>query len=278
MFIMFKKLRLIPLMTLIAVSMLAAGCVQSPLQSNRTNKPQTYVLVHGAFEDGSVWSAVRRGLEQAGQKVIIVNLPGRSGDTTPIDQISLDLYRTAVESKIATSDGPVILVGHSFGGITISNVAEMHPEKIKTLVYLAALLPKDGDSLQSLSQQDKAHGFTQENFLISTDQKYASVLARDQLSLFCAECTPAQATKIDGKLIPEPLAPMRTRVHITKERFGKVDKVYIATDLDRVISPTAQESMLAATPTRKVVHLKTSHTPFLSKPDELVQVLLSIEK
>jgi pimeloyl-ACP methyl ester carboxylesterase len=180
-----------------------------------------------------------------------------------------------VESKIATLNGPVILVGHSFGGITISNVAEMHPEKVKTLVYLAAHLPKDGDSAQSLSQQDKAKGFTPEKFLISTDQKYGSVLARDQLSLFYAECTPEQATRIVGKLIPEPLAPLRTRVHISKERFGKVDKVYIATDLDRVISPTAQEAMLAATPTRKVVHMKTSHTPFHSKPDELVRVLLS---
>ena len=113
---------------------------------------------------------------------------------------------------------------------------------------------------------------------MSTDQKYGNVLTQAQLSLFCAECTPEQAAKLVGKLIPEPLAPLRTRVHLSSERFGKVDKVYIATDMDRVISPTAQETMLAVTPTRKVVHLKTSHTPFLSKPDELVQVLLSIEK
>lgn len=83
----FKNFRLLSLMTTAALGLCAAGCVQTPSVLAGADVAQTYVLVHGAFEDKSAWDDVRRGLEQAGQSVIAIDLPGRSGDATLIDQV-----------------------------------------------------------------------------------------------------------------------------------------------------------------------------------------------
>jgi len=115
----------------------------------------TIVLVHGAFEDASVWTQTQTQLKADGYKVLAVNLPGHPSNPLSPDKASLEVYRDAVLKVIDTEMAPVVLVGHSFGGITISAVGEARPEKIKSLVYLAAYLPADGQSLLSLANTDR---------------------------------------------------------------------------------------------------------------------------
>jgi len=275
------RLRYLPLLVAMAGGFFATGCAWDPTRESATTPLRTYVLVHGAFENQAIWGAVRQGLEQAGQRVITVDLPGRDGDATPADQLTLDLYRDTLEKCIASLGAPAILVGHSFGGITISNVAEQHPEQVSTLVFLAALLPRDGDSALALSRADKTNAIAPGSLVVSPDHQWGSLLPGDpqaQQALFCADCTPEQAARFKGSLMPEPIAPLRTQVHLSAERYGRVDKVYIATDDDRIVSPQAQRDMLAATPTRQVVHLASSHSPFLSQPATLVRLLLAIDR
>jgi len=119
------------------------------------NKP-TMVLLHGAFQDGqSTWKKVRPELESRGYKVVVVNLPGRDGDRADPKSLTTAVDRDTVLPAIGAEALPVVLVGHSFGGITISNVAEAAPHKIRALVYLSACLPKDGESLMTLAQTDR---------------------------------------------------------------------------------------------------------------------------
>lgn len=275
------RLRYLPLLAAMAGAFFASGCAGDPTRESATAPQRTYVLVHGAFETQAIWSAVRQGLEQAGQRVITVDLPGRDGDATPADQLTLDLYRDTLERRIAGLGAPAVLVGHSFGGITIANVAEQHPEQVSTLVFLAALLPRDGDSALVLSRTDKTNAIAPGSLVVSPDHQWGSLLPDDpqaQQALFCADCTPEQAARFKGSLMPEPIAPLRTPVHLSADRYGRVDKVYIATDDDRIISPQAQRDMLSATPTRRVVHLASSHSPFLSQPATLVRLLLAIDR
>jgi pimeloyl-ACP methyl ester carboxylesterase len=97
---------------------------------------ETFIIVHGAWQDASAWAEVVRHLVSGGHKAVSVNLPGRniaSGEKQP----SLEDYKQAVLGAIAAASGPVLLAGHSFGGFTISNVGEAAPEKIKTLEPIA---------------------------------------------------------------------------------------------------------------------------------------------
>lgn len=259
-----------------------AGCA-SPAAPAQASAAPTFVLVHGAFEDHSIWDGVAAGLRRAGREVIVVDLPGRAGsDDTGEggDAPTLDRYRDALERRVAPLHAPAILVGHSFGGITISNLAEQHPEQVRTLVYLAAMLPQDGDSALVLSRADKSNAIVPGSLVLSADHRVGRMLPSDpaaQLALFCADCDAAQAGRFKESLVAEPIEPLRTPVHLSAERYGRVDKVYLATDADRVISPQAQRTMLAATPVRKVDHLQSGHSPFLRQPDAVVQALLRLD-
>jgi pimeloyl-ACP methyl ester carboxylesterase len=74
-------------------------------------------------------------------------------------------------------------------------------------------------------------------------------------------------------ILDEPLAPLATPVHVTDARFGRVDKVYVHTALDQVISPAFQAKMVASTPVRTEITLQTGHMPFLTDPEGLAKAI-----
>lgn len=245
-------------------------------QSGQPATSMTYVLVHGAFQDSSAWSEVVPLLEAQGHKVMTVDLPGRGGDPTPPSQITLDHHRDAVIHVINAQAGKVILVGHSFGGITISLVAEAIPEKIEALVFVAAYLPVTGDSLASLAAQDQGNAFTDQNFMIAPDYSTAEVLAADVVKIFCNDCTADFQKRTQERILPEPLGAMNTPVTVTAENFGRVRKVYVETLQDNAVSNLLQKLMLQTTPVDKVVTLDTGHMPFFSDPAGLVAALTAL--
>jgi pimeloyl-ACP methyl ester carboxylesterase len=236
----------------------------------------TYVLVHGAFQTASVWDRVVPLLEEGGNTVVAVNLPGRADDATPLAEITLQDYVDTVTKVIEQQSESVILVGHSFGGIVISQVAETIPEKIKTLVYVAAYLPQTGESLVSLSGVDHWNGFTQENFVVAPDYGYADVLGRDRVNIFCGDCSEADAELVRDSLVKEPLAPLGTPVTLTAEKFGKVPKVYIETTDDNAVSYLLQMIMQRNVSVDQHIWLHTSHLPFITMPNELAAILTKL--
>lgn len=236
---------------------------------------KTFVLVHGAFQDSSSWAAVVPLLEAEGHTVIALDLPGHGGDTTPMGEITLASYRDAVIDVIEQQDAPVVLVGHSFGGITISEVAEAMPDRIETLIYVAAYLPRTGDSLSSLAALDHNNGFTENNFLLAEDFTYATVLESDFLTIFCGDCTEAQSAVVMATRQNEPLAALNEPATVTEENFGSVRKVYIMTAEDNAASPQIQAFMLSQTPVDRVYALNTSHVPFVTMPEALTQRLIA---
>jgi pimeloyl-ACP methyl ester carboxylesterase len=261
-----------------ALTQLTGCAVTGPV----SGASKTYVLVHGAFQDKRAWDEVVPRLERAGAKVITLDMPGRASGNTPPEAATLDAYRDTVLRAIDQQPGEVILVGHSFGGITISNVAERAPERVKTLVYVAAYLPQAGaadQSMAKLSETDQWNQFNKarQNFLLAKDYKTASVLEEDQVMLFCAACSDAAKKKTLAIMQREPLAPAATPVTLSAERYGKVDKVYIATSNDNAVSHTLQQRMIERTPVRKVIKLATGHSPFVEAPDALAAALLSVD-
>ncbi|MDX2141242.1 MAG: alpha/beta fold hydrolase [Chloroflexota bacterium] len=235
---------------------------------------KVFVLVHGAFQDETGWSAVVNALESAGHTAVTVNLAGRGDDATPLNEITLATYRDQIIGVIEEQSGSVVLVGHSFGGINISMVAEAVPDRIETLVYLAAYLPVNGDSLVTLASEDHYSTLGQEgNFIIAEDFSTGSVNADVFASAFCPDCTPEQAEVVAASQLSEPLAPLNEPVTLS-DTASSVRSVYIMTAEDIVVSPQLQAFMLSRRPVDQVFALNTGHAAYISQPEALAELLI----
>lgn len=246
-----------------------------PQPTQAQSNGQVFVLVHGAFQDGSGWDAVVTELEMAGNTAIVVNLPGKGDDTTPSFELTLDTYRDAVVEVISAQAQPVILVGHSFGGMVISAVAETVPDQIAAVVYVAAYLPSNGDSLLTLSSNDRYSVLGQEgNFSVDEATLLATVPDAVFANAFCPDCDEVQATSVGTSQIAEPVIPLNQPVTLSDANFGSVTKAYVLTAQDVVVSPQLQAYMLSITPVDHVYALNTGHVPFITAPVELAVILM----
>ena len=235
------------------------------------------VLVHGAFENAQIWGHVSAKLQADGYKVVAVDLPGRPGAPAAPSKVSLDLYRDTVLTALDKLHHPALVVGHSFGGIVISAAAEEAPTKIRTLVFVAAYLPQDGDSLVSMANKD-ADAKIGPHLRIDKEKGIASVEYSARADLFANGASAGLRKAIPDLILDEPVGPLATPVHVTAGKFGKVDKVYIHTALDQVISPSFQAKMVANTPVRAEYTLSTGHTPFLTDPVDRAKAIEAAAK
>jgi len=246
----------------------AAAVSVAPLPVMAANAKPTIVLVHGALETSEVWGHVIAKLQHDGFKVKNIDLPGRRGNELPMSNVSLALYQQTVSKAIADEAQPVVLVGHSFGGFTISAEAEAEPKKVKTLVYVAAYIPQSGDSLLKLATADKGSKLGT-IIVIDKDKGFVAVPPEAGGALFASDAPPSVQRMVATAIVHEPLAPLATPVTLTADRFGTVDKVVIHTSRDEVVSPKFQTEMMKATPVRREIKINTGHAPFVTQPDIL---------
>lgn len=235
----------------------------------------TYVLIHGAWHGGWCWDKVVPLLEKEGHKVEAPDLPGHGNDKTPIPEISLQAYADRVCQILDSQPEPVILVGHSMGGIVITQVAEYRPEKIQLLVYLTAFLLQNGEFLLQHAEGDQ-EALVLPNLIMAEDQNYTTVKEEALKEVFYGDCYDEDIKRAKSLLVAQAVAPFATPVNTTEEKFGRVPRVYISCLRDKAISPAAQEKMYTALPCENVISMDTSHSPFFSTPEELAGHLLSL--
>lgn len=254
---------------------LSAFAAPSKDEENSIVKPQTYVLVHGSWQAPYVWDVVKADLVNKGHTVIVVELPGHGTDNTATHNLTMDVYRDKVIESISKADGKVILVGHSMGGMVITHVAEKLPSRISKLVYIGAFVPASGQALTDLafSDPDSKLGPL---LVPSADQLTLDVKRENLTYLFINDGSQADKEKVLANYRAEPAIPFTNKVVLTNDAFGAVDKVYIKTLQDIVISPGFQDRMIAGAGITTVYPINTSHSPFLSKPHEVSDLLLSI--
>jgi pimeloyl-ACP methyl ester carboxylesterase len=263
------------------VSLLSAALLLFSASSCKKNNvtpgvnSNTYVLVHGAWQAPYVWDAVRADLISKGNKVIVVQLPGHGTDTTPTYTLTLDVYRDKVIDAISQVTGKVILVGHSMGGMVITSVAEKMPSKISQLVYIGAFLPASGQSLFDLSSSDPDSKLGPA-LVQSADQLTLDVKRHELTNLFISDGSQVVKDRVLANYRAEPAIPLTNKVTLTSENFGAVEKVYIKTLQDIVISPALQDRMIAAAGIRLVLPVNTSHSPFLAQPKAVSDLLLEV--
>jgi pimeloyl-ACP methyl ester carboxylesterase len=235
----------------------------------------TYVLIHGAWHGSWCWDKVVPLLEKEGHTVIAPDLPGHGNDKAPIPEISLNAYANRVCEVLDAESEPVILVGHSMGGVVITQAAEYRPEKIKKLVFLAAFLLQNGEFLLQYAEPDR-DSLVLPNLIMAEDQTY-STWKKDALKeALYGDCSEDDVTRAKSLLGPQASAPLATPVNTTPHNFGRVPRVYITCNRDRAISPSIQKKMYNNLPCEKIIRMDTSHSPFLSAPEELVGHLISL--
>lgn len=232
-----------------------------------------FLLVHSAWLGGWQWEQVAKPLLEAGHYVFTPDLPGHGTDATPSSEISMERYVKTITDLLDTQKEPVILVGHSFNGITISRVAELHPEKIEKLVYLTAfLLPEGGYFFKAVSGVEGSKAV--ENFILQKT-KYALVKEAKMHNAFAHDIPLEAVEAAKPSIVPEPVAPLGYELEITDKNFGMLPKYYIECTEDRAIPIAVQRSMYQGK-VEKVFSLNTSHTPNFSQPGELAKILLEI--
>jgi pimeloyl-ACP methyl ester carboxylesterase len=234
----------------------------------------TYVLVHGSFQGGWCWERVVPHLVKAGHHVVALDLPGHGEDTTPVAQVTLESYVNTVRKVVETRKEPVILVGHSFGGMVISQVAEQMPEKIQSLVYLAALLPQNGLSALQLPNPDGDELMA--NMIINEAEGWVFVKEEAIPGIYYTDCTPEDVAAVLPRLQVEPVMPYMQPVSLSAEKFGIVKRYYIGCTQDRSVTPAFQQVMLAATPCDQVFTMDAGHSPYISRPADLAAILLQV--
>ncbi len=292
-----------------------AACGSSTAGGTGT-KP-TFVFVHGAWHGGWCWSETVRLLSEIGYPAIALDLPGHgitakfpaayfgqpqnlgalASEVSPLAFLSINDYRDAVLKTVRglTKDGsgPIILVGHSLGGATLSLVAEAEPKLIRKLVYLSAFVPVKLDSVIAyLTRADFSASEVPPIFAgdpnviacvrLNQNSSDPAYVAKNK-SAFYGDVSDATFAAVANLLTPdEPIGAFAGKVIPTLVGWGSVPRAFIRCTLDRAIPLLGQDNMIAEadafTPNNKFVQktLATSHSPFVSNPQALVATLLEL--
>jgi pimeloyl-ACP methyl ester carboxylesterase len=173
----------------------------------------------------------------------------------------------------------VVLVGHSLGGLTITQTAEYRPDKIKSLVYLTALLFPNGQAMRPVASRDPKDvkaGLERDSWAVSDDLSSTTFLEESVRDRFYNDCTDDDFAWAQTMLVPQPSGPLMDPMQTTAENYGRVPKVYIECELDGALPLSYQREMQANVPCDRTVAMNTGHSPFLSAPQELAEHLVSI--
>ncbi|QIB35353.1 alpha/beta fold hydrolase [Ancylobacter pratisalsi] len=240
-----------------------------------------FVLVHGSFHGSWCWQRLIPLLRAGGHEVTAPDFPGSGKDTAPPENADLASYATRIAGAIDEVRGPVILAGHSMGGIVASQVAEWRPHRIAATVYINGLMLRPGESLVSFLAAHAHLGVEDlvlKNMQVSPDGATASFPAAAAGEVFYNCCPPEDAAWATAQLRPQRLKIYSDPLALTPARFGSVRRFYVEGLKDNAVSLAYQRSMADYTACEEVFSLDGDHSPFLSAPQTLADRLEEVAR
>jgi pimeloyl-ACP methyl ester carboxylesterase len=233
-----------------------------------------FVLVHGAFGGAWSWEPVVGPLEAAGHTVETLDLPGGGDDRTPVEDVTLAACAERVCDMLRQRDEPAVLVGYSMGGVVVTQAASACPERVERLIFVAAFMPGNGQSLLDLAHlPEGADDQVQANVVVEGEPPVATMPPEAAREAIFQCCTPEQQAASVARLRRQPLAPFATPVEVDEAVLAAIPRSYVVTARDQSIPPALQRRMIAEHPCVRVIELDTDHAPYLSATDELVVAL-----
>jgi pimeloyl-ACP methyl ester carboxylesterase len=219
------------------------------------------VLVHGGFVDGSGWEDVSKQLKKDGYNVAVVQNP----------TISLTDDVAFTKRVIDAAPGPVLLVGHSYGGVVITEAG--NNEKVKGLVYVAAFAPDKGESVDSLIKNPPPGAAVppilppQDGFLLLDQKKFAAS--------FAADVDPKKASFMAESQVPWGVNALTGAV--TEASWKVKPSYYLIAKDDKMIPPPAQRGMSQRI-NASVVEVAGSHAVYVSQPKAVADLIKKAAK
>jgi pimeloyl-ACP methyl ester carboxylesterase len=237
----------------------------------------TFLLIHGAMGGAWCWERVIPGLEAVGHSAVAIDLPGQGSDTTPLQEITLYRYADAVCDALDRLDGPVLLTGHSMGGMVITQAASRRPGKLVGLIYVAAFLPQPAESLVEITHLPEAAGDSvQANIVVEGDPPVSAMPPEAAPGALYHCCTQEQIEWALPRRGRQPVIPFTnpfTPPDGDTAAFDALPRAYVTCLQDRAIRPPVQRLMYTRAGCDPVIEIDTDHSPWLSRTDELVRAL-----
>lgn len=253
---MTRMIRSFKAATIALLSIATLSVTGGAQESKQVTVRPTVILVHGAWADGSSWSKVLTPLKADGFHVVAVQLPLTSlGDDV-----------ATVKRAIALEQGPVLLVGHSYGGVVITQAGD--DAKVSGLVYVAAFAPDANQSAGDLIAKGPKTPVNEQlrpdaqGFLKLTDEGIFNDFAQDLSAVEKATLAAAQ----------HPTSASVLGTPVTSAAWHSKPSWFIVAEHDRVIAPELESSM-ASSIHAKTINVPSSHVVMLSKPSAVVQVI-----
>ncbi len=258
------------------ICILVGGVFLTNCKQDDAMPKNTYILVHGGWHGAWAWKKVVPLLQAQGHTAVALDLPSHGSDKTPIETVTLEAYTNKIVEVANAQNGSVVLVGHSSGGMFISSAAEkLGVSKVSKLVYLDAFLPKNGQALVELAGQFDvpipnkapfASSWIFQGPIISLDfDKAVPYLYHD--------CSAEDVAFAKANIGKQSAVPFTTPVQLSDAVYGVIPKHYILCTDSRDFN---KAEMAKNVPTKSIVSLASSHSPFFSMPDKLVATLLEL--
>jgi pimeloyl-ACP methyl ester carboxylesterase len=225
-------------------------------QTNQEEKVRNVVLVHGGFVDGSGWEGVYNALKKSGYAVTVV----QNATTSLADDVA------TTKRAIAEQNGPVILVGHSYGGVVITEAG--NDPKVAGLVYIAAFAPEKGESVSTLIKNPPPGAPVPpimppvDGYLLLDKAKFPAAFAGD--------VSPEKAAFMADSQMPWSVNALNGAV--SEPAWKAKPSWYLLTTEDKMIPPDAQRQM-AKRAGATIVEVKGSHSIYVSQPQAVATLI-----
>ena len=254
-----KSIFTIPLV-LGAVGLATVGA-SAPADATPGSDKTTVVLVHGAFADGSGWNKVIPKLQAKGLNVVSVQ--------NPLTSLADDVAATRRVLDMQT--GPVVLVGHSWGGMVITEVG--NHERVVSLVYVASFAPSEGQGIVDMTKgYPKSSGL---DHLVVDKEGFIS-MSLEGISKHFAQDLPEAETRLMAAT-QGPIRGKNFEEKVTMAAWKTKPSWFVVSENDRMIQPALQKAN-AQQISARIVSLRADHVPQLSKPSAVADAILAAAK
>ena len=223
---------------------------------NSFQRNTAVVLVHGAWADGSCWKDVILPLERQNLKVICAPIPL----TSLTDDVS------ALTRVLERMSGPVVLVGHAYGGAVIGAISE---ERVKSFVYVAALAPEEGETVAQVFYRDEPHA---EAPKLAPDKHGFIWMPEDGFVRAVAHKAPTDLTRILTS-VQRPISVQCIQEKVPAPGWKTRPSWYLLAEEDRMINPKTQQFMARRMDAR-VRSSRVDHSPMYTATGLVVDVIL----